>query len=410
MEKTLYNVDGVPFSINELNEVINYHGEEAQKGYIKKMLFKSPKLAAVDRMTKKIIYTFTDIQQLYLYPLTILHYVVYLASYVRNEIPRLPIIFISFDKPTLNANEYFKFIKCCVLQTRNLNAKLCCVEFTLDFLSVDQDMLKEFIALIYKCKIEFEIKVCAIIKGLPKSIEFADILSKYADYLRFNLYGISEGICYYKQSGCLKENLKFISRISNHRSLRDSLIIVKTFMQLEDERKYQAMSNLLSEIGVDIFQISKKLQPLDIEDNPSTPVTLQNELNDMTKLFDGSSDKLHVIHVKDISTLYYPRFMLDERNSRKCYSAAMKPAVLMNSSYPCTVTPILNNPKQWSFGDIRKGSCIYATSNASKIRSCAGNNCSDCASIFENDFLYSVENFIKVNREREIDFYIMVEK
>ena len=84
--------------------------------------------------------------------------------------------------------------------------------------------------------------------------------------------------------------------------------------------------------------------------------------------------------VKDISTLYYPRFELDERNSRKCYACIMKPYLYKDKFLPCRVNKVVTDIEGWYIANLDNN---INENNILKY----GVTCDDCASIFENDIL-----------------------
>ena len=94
------------------------------------------------------------------------------------------------------------------------------------------------------------------------------------------------------------------------------------------------------------------------------------------------------ISVRDLLTLYYPRFELDERNKRRCYACLMKPYIDGKYIIPCKVNEILNNKDKYG---ININKLEEYRSKVSDI----GSGCSDCASIFENDTLGMVNELLK---------------
>ena len=106
------------------------------------------------------------------------------------------------------------------------------------------------------------------------------------------------------------------------------------------------MINDFIKLNVDIFQVSKELLPID-HNNKKVDIKVQNLIRNLeTKYNNYSCTKF--ISVKDLTTLYYPRFELDERNSRKCYSCYMKPYLFKDKLIPCKVNKIFNDFENWS--------------------------------------------------------------
>lgn len=153
-----------------------------------------------------------------------------------------------------------------------------------------------------------------------------------------------------------------------------------------------------SKLNVDIFQVSKELLPIG-KNNINVSAEIQNLIRSLEfKYNDYSSTKF--ISVKNLTTLYYPRFELDDRNSRKCYSCYMKPYMFKDKILPCKVNKIFSSLNNWSseYSDLNKYNNI--------INKC-GTMCDDCASIFENDLLYNVEKMIENNEN--ISIYLIKE-
>ena len=146
------------------------------------------------------------------------------------------------------------------------------------------------------------------------------------------------------------------------------------------------MLNDFVKLNVDTFQVSKELLPIN-KVNSKVDTKTQQLIRDLElKYYDYYPIKF--ISVKDLTTLYYPRFELDDRNSKKCYSCYMKPYLFDNKILPCKVNKVLDNLNEWS------SDCFNLNEYNNIIKKC-GIKCTDCASIFENDMLYNVENIIK---------------
>ena len=157
---------------------------------------------------------------------------------------------------------------------------------------------------------------------------------------------------------------------------------------------YENILNDLNNLKVDIFQISKELQPLN-RDNIMVDLEVQNNIRELEKKY-NTYEKTKFLSVKDITCLYYPRFILDERNSKICYACRMKPYFKGNRLLPCKVKKITNSLDSWS-----SSLDVDITDYNSKIKKC-GNECDDCASIFENDILCDIEDVLCHNEDADV--------
>jgi hypothetical protein len=78
----------------------------------------------------------------------------------------------------------------------------------------------------------------------------------------------------------------------------------------------------------------------------------------------------------------------------------MKPYLIKDVLLPCKVLNKINNQEYWNFGSTKN-------IDYSKIKCICGIECDDCASIFENDFLFKVEQIVKDN---DVKYYILCNK
>ena len=309
------------------------------------LLVKSPSLV-VESSTKK--YTLENIQTLYLYPLSIFDYI---ANLEEQEIIKLT--FLSLDR---NIDYDFLFI--------NYFKELKSVEFVIDNSYLDKiDILKNIINLLY----EKNIKITLTINNL---LEIKDFLKDY--YEKITYFKI------YMLNLINKDNesdfYKYLSIISNNSS---GLIHIKTYISIDEYLYYERTLKQLKKLDIDIFQVSKELIPLNKE-NINLDSSIEKNIRILEKKYNKFNTKF--ISVKDLSTLYYPRFELDERNKRKCYACLMKPYIDGKYLIPCKVNEIINDEDK--YGTALKSIDKYKD----KVQN-VGDTCSDCASIFENDSL-----------------------
>ena len=86
--------------------------------------------------------------------------------------------------------------------------------------------------------------------------------------------------------------------------------------------------------------------PCDCKENPKVDISIQNEIRNLEK-----NNKIF-ISVKNLTTLYYPRFELDERNFHKCFVWYIKPYIDENFILPCKVNKVIKNINEWKVKDI----------------------------------------------------------
>ena len=312
------------------------------------LLVESPSLI-VKNDNKK--YTLANIQTLYLYPLSIFDYI---SNLDNQDIIKLT--FLSLDR---DIDYDFLFI--------NHFKELKSVEFVIDNSYLDKiDILKNIIDLLCKKNI----KITLTINNL---LEIKDFLKDY--YEKITYFKI------YMLNLINKDNesdfYKYLRIISNNSS---GLIHIKTYINIDEYLYYEETLKQLKKLDVDIFQVSKELIPLNKE-NINLDSSVEKHIRILEKKYNKFNTKF--ISVKDLSTLYYPRFELDERNKRKCYACLMKPYVDGKYIIPCKVNKIINNEEK--YGTLLES--IYKYKD--KIKN-IGDTCSDCASIFENDSLGSI--------------------
>jgi len=326
--------------------------ENREITFTRDLLVQSPSLIVRSNKRK---YTLENIQTLYLYPLSIFDYISNLSG---QDIIKLT--FIELDK-NVNYNLFITNLK-----------SLKSVEFIIDNSYLDKiDLLKDLIDLLYKhC-----IKITLTINNL---LEIKDLLKNYYKKINyFKIYMINV-----INSDDKFEFYKCLCTIANN-SL--GLLHVKTYLNLNEYLKYEDTVKELKKIGVDIFQVSKELIPLG-QQNVDLNSSIEKHIRKLEKKYNKFNTKF--ISVKDLSLLYYPRFELDERNRRKCYACLMKPYIDGKYIIPCKVNEVISNREKY-------GTTLYNVEKyKDKVKSIC-DNCSDCASIFENDTLGIVDDLSK---------------
>ena len=78
----------------------------------------------------------------------------------------------------------------------------------------------------------------------------------------------------------------------------------------------------------------------------------------------------------------------------------MKPYIFKDILMPCKVREKITNISKWNYGTIKDF-------DYTKVSHLCGQCCSDCASLFENDLLYQVENHLT---KKDVKFYLIADK
>lgn len=308
-----------------------------------------------------VLYELENVQSLYLFPLTVIDYI---ENLTRKNIICINII-------DVNSNLDYKQI----------------------FDKDDFDNLKSVEILIRKDYDKKRIlKICDMIKyfyrrgimislNIKNLVSLSNLLYKQFKYITYFKIFLDNNVNY-------NAYIEFLNKLSivNRYKQKKSLVHIKTYLSVEKARFYEKMLNDFVKLNVDTFQVSKELLPIN-KSNSKVDAKTQHLIRDLElKYYDYNPIKF--ISVKDLTTLYYPRFELDDRNSKKCYSCYMKPYLFDNKILPCKVKKVFDNLNEWS------SDCFNLNGYNNIIKKC-GIECTDCASIFENDMLYNVENIIK---------------
>lgn len=333
----------------------------------KELLKNEPKLIITNNHS--CIYELDNIQSLYLYPLTIIDYIKNIRS--KNIIYTIIIeIDNNLDYAKIFNSERFKYLKAVEISiNKNYNEG-------------DFKKIVEIIEYFYDRKVLVSLNI----KNLINIPNFLLKKFKYVKYLKIFLPNDLDDNSYedFLNKLCLIKQLKS----------EELLVHVKTYLSTNKFLLYEKMINDFSKSNVDIFQVSKELLPINV-DNKKIAIEIKNLIRHLeSKYNDYNSTKF--ISVKDLTTLYYPRFELDERNYKKCYSCYMKPYLFKDKLIPCKVSKIFDDFESWS-------SNYYDLNKYENIAKKCGAECDDCASIFENDLLYIVENILANNEFVDIN-------
>lgn len=318
-----------------------------------------------------IVYELENIQTLYLYPLSLLDYINNLKN---KDIISINIIKIKIDIDYIKlfSNQRFKNLKS--------------VEILIKDTYNENEYIKifEIIEYLYSKKIKISLNIKDLNKISNKFYKYYKYISYFKIFLP-NILNTDKFI----------NNLKLISEYKS----TNSLLHIKSYLDIEQVYYYQNALEDFSKYDVNIFQVSKELLPLELE-NIEVDVNVQKIVRELEKKYNSYS-RTKFISVKDISTLYYPRFELDERNSKRCYACKMKPYLYNDMILPCKVRKIMNNLDKWSnkYNEVNK---------YNKIVTNCGTKCDDCASIFENDVLNEIEILLEKEKYDNIKFLLQI--
>lgn len=353
-----------------IHKNLNYDNDQIENITIKDIWKMNPKFIIVKN--DNIIYQKENIQTLYLYPLTLLDYANNLKS---KNIIFMNLISISDDENYINifSNKKFKNLKAVEILIKD------------DYDATQYSKIFELIDYFYKRKIKISLNIKNLLLLSDKFKEYFSFIS----YFKIFLPNILNNTLY-------DLFLQKLMLISNNVS-SDTLVHIKTYLNIEQVLFYENAIKDFSKLKVDIFQVSKELIPIGFN-NIEVNVNIQNIIRTLELKYNNYTTT-KFISVKDISKLYYPRFELNDQNSKKCYACQMKPYLFNKRILPCKVQKIFENVDSWTanYNDIEKYNSITAN---------CGKNCSDCASIFENDALADIEEFISKSDFKGLKFYL----
>lgn len=306
-----------------------------------------------------IIFETKETQPIYLYPLS-------LKDYVDNLNKLLPIkldiikINNEIDYNSYFENDYFKNLLCVEI---NINSK------------DDLDTIKKIISILEIKKIKISLNIKDLNK-LPISF----------------LKELKNKITYFKIYWNYKNHFSFLKRLVVV-SKETALIHIKSYLKLEEINNYEKYIEDFKKNNVDIYQLSKELLPIG-KKNKIIDDKYETIIRNLEKKY--SAPPIIFKSIKNLKELYYPRFELDERNSRNCYACRLKPYLYNDILIPCKVNKVINNINLYG---------IKNFNDLSNFDKC-GIECDDCASIYENDILNLINNIIK----DKDDFKVKIER
>lgn len=370
-------IDANYYCYNSLSECLEH--KQGCVFELKQILFGKPKLLIVDKTSGNIVTTIDDTQPIYLYPLSILDYC---RSLFEEDISLFSatatINIINFDA---NINYIDKLSKLDLKKLSNVE-----IEINEKY---NNNELNEIIELINYISAN-NIKITLLFKTMNIQEDILIKLSLSCDFFKIMMSSILN-------TSSFKEfNNKLEIVCSNKKDT--SVVMIKSYLDFNHNDYYEIAIKVFENLNIDIFMVSKELIPNNAIDNPLVPQKIQDNIRYLENKY-NSALGTRFISVKDISTLYYPRFELDERNSRKCYACIMKPYIYKEKFLPCRVNKVITNMNDWYVSNLDN---IIKEDNLSKC----GIKCDDCASIFENDILNEIETIIKKHKEKNIKFIL----
>ncbi len=314
----------------------------------KQLLLNNPNLVAV-RDNEEILFH-VDNQFLYLYPLNIIDY----ANSIKNK---KPIKLVVKNLKTEDIEKILDFINNAMSKDEQINR---CVEFEIKDEIQNANLLED----LFKTIVDKKIKIVLNFKTYTQFNNFAKCF-KYVDNFKFSIHNC-------------KEFNKFIKKVKI-KSGNSQLLFAKIYLDIKQINMYYSFVKKLKKLNFDYVLFTKNLLPDGIK-NENIDLDIKYKLSKIKYKLENENFKVKL--VKDFTTLYYPLFKLDKRNTRNCYASKVCNYLIDGKLYPCATRQIV--------------SCNISLDN-SKSKNYIGTKCSDCASIFENDYL---EQIYKINFDR----------
>lgn len=305
---------------------------EKINNYNKKVIIKNE--------NNEILFSTNDVQSIYLYPLS-------LKDYILNINSKKPIL--------LNIIKYDKKINYDIFLRNEYFNNLQCVELLVDD---NYDIITNIINYLYDNNILITLNIKNINK-IPDLFLIKNINKVIYIKIFWNYYNIK----LFEQKLAIIEEYK-TPKLS---------ILIKSYLNINKINSYEKYINLFRKCGVDIYQLSKKLLPYNVNN-----VKVDKQIIEKIRFLEKKYDHFF-ISVKNLEDYYYPKFRLDNRNSKVCFACYLKPYLYKKDIIACKVEEILLNKSKWQVSNFDK----------------CGKNCSDCASIYENDMLSLIKSKIK---------------
>lgn len=308
---------------------------------LKQLLFNNPNLVAVSN-GKEYIFG-TDNQFLYLYPLNIIDYV---KSVQKNK----PIKLVVKNFQSEQIENVLNYIN--VLDVdKNVNRL---IEFEIQNHPQNLTEVYKLFQEIYNRNIQIALNF----KSLNCIKNYVSVF-KFVNSLKISIFDC--------------ENLKTVLKdLKTFKQKEEQFLFAKIYLNLKQVDKYYKVVKLLKALGFDYILFSKVLLKDGIE-NLSIDEEVKYKLYKIKHTFEDKTFKIKL--VKDLTTLYYPLFTLDSRNTKHCYASKVCNYLIDGKLYPCATRQILKD-----------NVLLEDESSKNYIVS----KCIDCASIFENDYINEI--------------------
>lgn len=310
----------------------------------KYLLKNNPKLGI--KANREISIFDEDNQFLYLYPLNILDY--YNAA-KNSKMLRLTISdFSTQDISHINGfiEKYFK--------NNGLEKKL--IEIEVKILK-EVSEFNSFIKNLYENSILISLKIKNI-----NSIDLSKIDVQYISTFRFS----------FSNSYDILNNEKKLKYLSQNIDVQQCLI-GKFYIDTKSYDLYEESIKILKKYNFDHVLFTKTLIPLSLEKNEPMPYKIALTLKEIEKKYSNSVFKIKV--VGNLSELYYDRFKIENENSKKCFVSNISRFYKNGKFFPCSSSQIINQ------------NVCYTDNDYNKIYDYINYSCSDCAYLFENDYI-----------------------
>ncbi len=308
----------------------------------KEIIFKNPNLVAVQ--DKQEIVFNTDNQFLYLYPLNIIDYV----NSFRNK---KPIKLVVKNFKTEDCYKILNFVDNIMSKDEGINR---CVELEIKDEVQDWNLVEKILDYLFQNNIE-------IVLNFKSYIQLKDYIKifKFVNCFKFSIYDC----CEFE---------KILKEFKNIKKDERQFLFAKIYLKENQINRYHSLVKKLKGLKFDYVLFSKELMPKEGNNIKISPMVKYN-LFKIKHKFEDERFKIKI--VKDLTTLYYPLFTLDERNTKKCYASKVCNYLINGRLYPCATQQIL------------KDNVLLEDEDSKNY---IGSKCSDCASIFENDYLEQI--------------------
>ena len=305
----------------------------------KELLFDNPNLVAVLN-GKEFIFD-TDNQFLYLYPLNII-------DYVKAVQKHKPIKLVVKDFQSEQIENVLNYVNNVMDIDNNVNRL---IEFEIQNYPQNLSEVYELFKNIYNRNI----KITLNFKSLSCIKNYIPVF-KFVNSLKISIFDC-------------KNAKKQLKNLKTFKQRKEQFLFAKIYLNLKQIDEYYSFVKQLKALCFDYVLFTKVLLPKGME-NVSIDGDVKYKLHKIKHDFEDKTFKIKL--VKDLSTLYYPLFTLDSRNTKHCYASKVCNYLIDGKLYPCATRQILKD---------------NVLLEEEKSKDYIGTKCLDCASIFENDYI-----------------------